>query len=147
MHLSRSLFSVAISELKDEKARIHQVHSGFLPLNLSAGWSCSWLVGTFSWLAGVFSGWLESFRLAGVSSWLAGFSLWLAGVFFLVGWNLSCLAGVSSAGFGASSGLAGFFLCWVAGVSSWLSGIFFLAGWRFLLAGWSQFLAGWSRKV
>ena len=63
-----SPFSTEIGELKDGKARMHNVHPGSHPL------SSSRLARIASWLAGV-SSWL-----AGVSSWLAGVSSWLAGV-------------------------------------------------------------------
>ena len=78
-----SSFSTEICELKDEKARMHNVPPGSHPLSSSqlAG-IASWLAGVSSWLAGV-SSWL-----AEVSSWLAGVSSWLAGV-------SSSLAGVS----------------------------------------------------
>ena len=56
-----SSFSTEICELKDEKARMHNVPPGSHPL------SSSQLAGIASWLAGV-------------SSWLAGVSSWLAGV-------------------------------------------------------------------
>ena len=70
-----SAFRAEISELKDEKTRMHNVHPGSHPLRSFrlAGFA-SWLVGVSSWLAGVFS-WL-----AEVSSWLAGVSSWLSGV-------------------------------------------------------------------
>ena len=56
-----SSFSAEISELKDDKARMHNVHPGSHPP------SSSRLAGIASWLAGV-------------SSWLAGVSSWLAGI-------------------------------------------------------------------
>ena len=79
--LAFSSFSAEISELKDEKAKMHNVHRDpswvpppeFFP----AGWNC-FLTGWSFCLAGwnlflLFSSWL-----AGVSSWLA--SSWLAEV-------------------------------------------------------------------
>ena len=75
--LAFSSFSTEIGELKDEKARMHNVHAGSHTLR------SFWLAGMAAWLAGV-SSWL-----AGVSSWLAGVSSWLPG-------DSSWLAGVSS---------------------------------------------------
>ena len=87
VHLSRSLFSVAISELKDEKARIHKVHSGSLPLNSSswlelflACWNFFFVGWCVFWLAGVFSVWLES-----PPGWLDSLCGWLEYFFLLAG--------------------------------------------------------------
>ena len=65
--LAFSSFSTEIGELKDERARVHNVHPGSQPL------SSSQLAEMASWLNRVSSG------QAGVSSRLAGVSCWLAG--------------------------------------------------------------------
>ena len=84
--LAFSSFSTEIGELKDERARMHNVHPGSHPLSSSrlagiASWLAgvsSWLAGVSSWLAGSLPGWLES--LPGwLESLLAGWSFFLAG--------------------------------------------------------------------
>ena len=78
-NLAFSSFHAEISELKDEKAGMHNVHPGSHLLSSSrlAG-IASWLAGVSSWLAGVSSG------LAGtLPGWLESLPGWLS--FFLAG--------------------------------------------------------------
>ena len=110
VHLSFVMLSVEISELKDEKARMHHVYP----------WSH----------LGVLPGWLECF----LGSWSLFLACWIFFCFlagwglFLVGWSFfSWLAGISS---------------WLAAVSIWLAGVFsLLAG---VFSGWLEILTLFS---
>ena len=85
-----SSFSAEISELKDEKARMHNVHPGSHPLSSSrlAGLLPGWLEFLPGWLESL-PGWLDS-----LSGWLKSLPVWLESLpgwldSFLAGWSLS----------------------------------------------------------